>query len=166
MAENKNNETSPKDNLDVNQLVNQLFSEIMSGQSDALPPGSMAYNIKIKIEGNAISVSGLPGEKDIVDHKIKSQEREPLIDVIDKKSEVTMIAELPGASKESINLISDGQHIEISAKASSGDYKKKISIASNVDPKKAKASYRNGVLEVSIKKSDKYKGKAVKIEVV
>lgn len=166
MAENKNNAASPKDNVDVNQLVNQLFNEIMSGQSDILPPGSMAYNIKIKIEGNAISVSGIPTEKDVASHKIDAKEREPLIDLIDKKSEVTIIAELPGASKESINLISDAQHIEISAKASMGEYKKKIHIASNVDPKRAKASYRNGVLEVSIKKSDKYKGKAVKIEVV
>ncbi len=163
MADNKNNESPSKDNIDMNVLINQLFNEIMSGQSDILLPGSMAYNVKIKIEGNAISVSGQPNN---LPSSQAVHDREPLIDLIDKSGEVILIAELPGAEKGSITLMSDSRHIEITAKAKAGEYKKKVAFGSLVNPKKAVASYKNGVLEVSVKKSDRYKGGSVKIDVV
>ena len=83
--------------------------------------------------------------------------REPLVDVVSSDKEVRVIAEIPGVKKEDIELTIDEKSLEISVE---GDrrYHKQLELSSVVDPKGAKSSYNNGVLEVTIPLKSPRKG--------
>lgn len=89
-----------------------------------------------------------------------SETREPLIDVIETENEVIIVAETPGIEKDEIKLDSTENELEIKA----GDkFYKKIKLPSVTIPEQAKASYKNGILEIKIPKKEK-KGTGIKIE--
>lgn len=80
------------------------------------------------------------------------EEREPLVDVMDEEREVVIVAELPGVAKDGINLRTTEEHLTISVDTSKRKYYKELALPARVDPKSARASYKNGVLEVRLRK--------------
>lgn len=92
-------------------------------------------------------------------------EREPLVDVIDGKEEVTVIAELPGVDKKDIDLKADDSSLTISVKDRSCRYYKELDLPSYVDPDSITAQYKNGILEVKLKRVRRGEArKRIKIE--
>jgi HSP20 family protein len=94
-----------------------------------------------------------------------SEKREPLVDIMETDDEVRIIAELPGVEKESIRLHATENSIAISVDTPQRKYNKEIELKANVNPKQAKSSYKNGVLEVILKKKEKEKQKGELINV-
>jgi len=93
------------------------------------------------------------------------EEREPLVDVMEEKDEVVVVAELPGVEKEDINLNATEDTLTISVDTPQRKYYKELRLPTEVDPKSAKAQYKNGVLEVRLKKVGKApKGERITIE--
>jgi HSP20 family protein len=94
------------------------------------------------------------------------QEREPLVDIVDIEKEIKVIAELPGVAKEEIKLSGTPEALTISVDTPQRKYYKQIDIPSKIDPKKAKTSYKNGVLEVTLPKieEEQANGEPIKIE--
>jgi len=83
-----------------------------------------------------------------------AEEIEPLVDVIDEGDKVRIIAEIPGVEKDKIELKAVGKELIIQA-SNGKKYYKKVQLPDEVDVKTAKAQYRNGVLEVELKKIKK-----------
>ena len=94
------------------------------------------------------------------------EEREPLVDVYTTNGEVKVIAELPGVNKEDIQLHGTEDTLTISVDTPERKYYKEVKLPARVDPKGAKTSYKNGVLEVTLPKKEerKPKGEPIKIE--
>jgi len=93
------------------------------------------------------------------------EEREPLVDVMEEDDEVVVVAELPGVEKEDIDLSCTERELVISVDTEKRKYYKRLELPTEVDPKSAKASYKNGVLEVRLKKArPERKGEKIKIE--
>ncbi|MCC6034660.1 MAG: Hsp20/alpha crystallin family protein [Desulfurococcaceae archaeon] len=94
------------------------------------------------------------------------EEREPLVDVFETNGEVVVVAEMPGVEKEKIDVkvTEDGKTLIISASNEDRKYYKEVDLPAKVDPSSAKATYKNGVLEVKLKKVGK-EGKGIKIGV-
>jgi len=80
------------------------------------------------------------------------EEREPLVDVMEEAKEVVIVAELPGVEKNDIHLHTTEDHLTVSVDAPKRKYHKEMALPAKVDPKSAQASYKNGVLEVRLKK--------------
>jgi HSP20 family protein len=94
---------------------------------------------------------------------ILSGEREPFVDVIDEKERYVVAAELPGAAKEEIELNAGEDWLEIRTTGKT-KYAKKLSFGESIDPESAKATFKNGVLEVTLdKKAKPQKGKKINI---
>ncbi|UCC58768.1 MAG: Hsp20/alpha crystallin family protein [Candidatus Bathyarchaeum sp.] len=87
--------------------------------------------------------------KPILDVK---EEREPLVDVINTNGEIKVIVELPGVEKDDIKLQGTEDTLTISVDTSERRYFKEIEMPTKIEPKKAKSSYKNGVLEVTVPK--------------
>jgi HSP20 family protein len=94
-----------------------------------------------------------------------TETREPLVDVIDEKDSIKVVAELPGVNKSDIQMDSTGNSVTINVDTPNRKYNKTIDLPSEVEPETSKATYNNGVLEVSLRKAKpKTKGHAIKIE--
>ncbi|MFH1056369.1 MAG: Hsp20/alpha crystallin family protein [Candidatus Micrarchaeota archaeon] len=108
----------------------------------------------------------------------------PFIDSFETEDEIVITAELPGVKKEDVKLKVDenGVSIKVEEKSKHEEEKKGkgsyyhsysarfkgysqyISFATPVDAEKAKATFKNGVLEVRIPKLAKAKGRELKVE--
>lgn len=94
------------------------------------------------------------------------EEREPLVDIISTNGEIKVIAELPGVEKEDIKLHGTETTLTISVDTPQRKYYKEVELPEKVDPRQAKSTYKNGVLEVTLPKREKGmpKGEPIKIE--
>ncbi|MCS7117973.1 MAG: Hsp20/alpha crystallin family protein [Thaumarchaeota archaeon] len=79
-------------------------------------------------------------------------EREPLVDVLDEEDKVRVVAEVPGVRKEDINLNVLDSRLVIRVETEQRRYYKEIDLPAEVDADNSKASYNNGVLEVTLPK--------------
>ena len=80
------------------------------------------------------------------------EEREPLTDVFDEKEEVRVYAEMPGVNEEDIKLDLRGDILDILAKSGDRKYHKEILLPAKVKSETLISSYKNGILEVKIRK--------------
>ena len=79
--------------------------------------------------------------------------REPLIDVIEGRHDLTVIAELPGAGRDDVSIDANAEAVTIKAKLRHWNYNREIRLPCKVDPDSAKAHYKNGVLEVKLRRA-------------
>ncbi len=105
-----------------------------------------------------------------------SDYREPVTDVWETDDEVVAVVELPGVNKEDIDLRITSRSLEVKAEKkeetrgegmeerSYKGYYITLPLPAEVNPDEVKATYKNGVLEVKIKKAQKEEKKKVKIE--
>ena len=93
-------------------------------------------------------------------------EREPLVDVIEREKEVTVIAEVPGVERREIELNATDKTLGINVPNPERRYNKLIKLPCRVDPNSARAHYKNGVLEVRLDKmkEEKKEGKTISVE--
>ena len=86
-----------------------------------------------------------------------SEEREPLTDVIEGDEDVAITVEMPGVERDDIDLNAARDNLEIKVDTPRRKYHKKIDLPCDVIPKTTKATYKNGVLDVVIKRKKKKK---------
>ncbi len=102
------------------------------------------------------------------------------VDVIDEGDQIRIVADLPGFNKEDIEVwVEDGDLVikaerkeekeerernYIKRERRYGRIYRRIALPADVDVENVRASYNNGVLEVTIPKTEKAKRKVVKIE--
>jgi HSP20 family protein len=84
--------------------------------------------------------------------QIVADEREPLTDVIEDAKQVAITMELPGVEKKDINLHMTADDLEVSVDNDLRKYHKRVHLPAKVDPKTTKATYTNGILDVTVQK--------------
>lgn len=134
-------------------------------ERQGIKPYVYGFSITIGPDGRPIirefgNVKRIRGRPSLV------EEREPLVDVFESEEGVTVVAEIPGVDKDKIDVkvSEDGKTLIISATNEKRKYYKEVDLPSKVDPSSAVATYKNGVLEVKLKKS-KGEGKGIKVKV-
>lgn len=104
----------------------------------------------------------------------------PAVDVIDREEDILLRAELPGVDKENIDIsLSDNlvtirgetRHEEkedtdtyYRCEISRGVFSRTVSLPSDVDSDKTKASFKDGVLELVMPKVEKAKRHSIKVQ--
>jgi HSP20 family protein len=104
----------------------------------------------------------------------------PNVDVIDRENEVVVKAELPGVDKKdldisvtknSVTIKGSTSHEEKQEKGdyyrcemSRGSYSRTVSLPAEVNEDKAKAKFKDGVLELTIPKAEKARRRSIKVE--
>jgi HSP20 family protein len=102
------------------------------------------------------------------------------VDVIDEDDKIRIIADLPGFRKEDIELTIENGYLVIKAERKEekeekgkgylrqerkyGGVYRRISLPAEVKVDEIKASYNNGILEVTLPKAETAKKKTIKIE--
>ena len=96
-----------------------------------------------------------------------SDAREAIVDTIvdEKEKVVKLIAEMPGVEKTDVKILVDKNVVDISAEHGEKIYHCKVPLQHKVDENSAKASYKNGVLEIVFKQAvEKQTSKKVEVE--
>lgn len=99
-----------------------------------------------------------PGKKPAI-----KDEREPLVDIIEKDDGVTVIAELPGVDKKDIKISLEDANSAVVINVPNKFYKK-TALPAKVKPDVSKATYKNGVLEIELAKAKQGKSTQIKVE--
>jgi len=173
---------------EMDRLMEEMFSDITTSipkelvRERKLPDGSTVremgpfvygYSVTVGPDGKPIirefgnvkhrtrlSQSGRP--RPMMEVKGKS---EPLTDVIEEENVVRVIAEVPGVERNDINLNATESSLTISVDSEKRKFFREVELPATVDPKSAKASYKNGVLEVLLTKTKKKsEGQRINIE--
>ena len=111
---------------------------------------------------------------------LEGGEWSPLVDVIDKKDKIIAKAELPGVDKKDIKITLSDNTLTIRGERKEeretkkedyyccervqGSYSRTIALPVEVDNTKIKASFKNGVLEVTLPKAEAVKPKEIEIK--
>ncbi len=143
--------------------IDDIFEEFKGNGSDS---GSCCYGYTM-----TIGPDGKPVVKEYgnlkPDQHLTSDTREPLVDIIvdEKEKVVKLIAEMPGVEKTNVKIVVEDKIVDISAEHNKKKYHVKVSLQHKVDENSAKASYKNGILQIVFKLvEEKPKGKMVEVE--
>ena len=125
--------------------------------------GPIVYGYSVKIGPDGKPEIRKFGNIDTMPHLLGGglsvkEEREPLVDVIKGSDEIRVVAEVPGVNKEDLRVSADEGAVTIESATGSPRYHKRINLPDAVDPKSAKSTYKNGILEVSFKLKKKGEG--------
>jgi len=93
----------------------------------------------------------------MIDSEKKTKEPEPLIDVLDEKDEVVVVAELAGFNSEDSKIHVKDQRLILSTATPSRKYYKSLNLPKRVIPSTMRTTYKNGVLEIRLRKVDEEK---------
>jgi len=96
-----------------------------------------------------------------------SDTREPIVDTIvdEKEKTVKLVAEMPGVEKSDVKIVVEDKTVDLFAEHDEKKYHVKVPLQHKVDENSAKASYKNGILELVFNVVDeKPKGKTVEVE--
>ena len=93
------------------------------------------------------------------------KEREPLVDVLSKPREITVLAELPGVEKEDVQLFATSSSLIIKVDTPDRKFYKELEFPVDVDETTGVSKYTNGILETSFKKKrERGQGRQLTIE--
>jgi HSP20 family protein len=87
-----------------------------------------------------------------------SDEREPVTDVVDEGDKIAVTMEIPGVDKSEIRLQARDDALEVSVDSERRKYHKIVRLPATVKPQSAKATYKNGVLDVTMERAEKGDG--------
>ena len=113
--------------------------------------GVFGFSIKTAVGGKPI-VEPFGNIKKTPKGPTVEDEREPITDVFDEKEEIRVYAEMPGVNQEDVKLDLKGDILDISAQTGDRKYHKEILLPVKVKAETITSSYKNGILEISIRK--------------
>ncbi|RLE61793.1 MAG: Hsp20/alpha crystallin family protein, partial [Thermoprotei archaeon] len=84
---------------------------------------------------------------------------------IEEEDVIRIVADIPGVEKEKIDIEATEDTVVISASNEDRRYYKEVRLPAPVKPETAKATYRNGVLTITIEKKEKIKRRGFRIKI-
>lgn len=114
--------------------------------------GVIGFSIRTAVGGKSVVEQFGNIKKTSEGSVVVEEEREPITDVFDERDEVLLISEIPGVDEKDIRLTLKGDILEIFASTKNRIYRKEVLLPQEVKQEKLTYSYKNGVLEVRIKK--------------
>jgi len=137
----------------IQKLMDDMIKSFETSRRKRESRDPYAYGFSVSLKPNGkLNVRKLRDiEKDHLNSRI-CDDWEPLIDVFENNGEVTLIIGTFGIEKEDIDLsIVAENRLTISVNNNQLNYHKEILLPVKVDPKSAKATYKNGVLRINLK---------------
>jgi HSP20 family protein len=93
--------------------------------------------------------------------------REPITDIIEGDKNISVTVELPGVEREDIDLDVAEDMITIKVDTEQRKYYKEVEMPCKVKPDTTKATYKNGVLDITVERAEVLKrkpGKKIKVD--
>lgn len=154
-----------EDELDsIEYMFNELRKRLIEDSLDDIPY-IYGFSMKFGQDGKPV-IETFGNLNEFLAEEIDApDEKEFLTDVIDGEKELTVMAELPGTTKEDIDIRIEDRILKITAATPEGIFSKGVKLPCKVKPETAKAAYNNGVLELKLDRHGTKKKRGYKIKV-
>ena len=86
--------------------------------------------------------------------KHKFEDPKPLIDIFQENNFITIVAEIAGFNRETLKISLKDQKLTLSAKSKDRRYYKSLNLPNVVIPDVMYTKFKNGVLEIKLKKAE------------
>jgi HSP20 family protein len=151
------------DGTTIREVGPLVYGYSMTLGPDGKPQVREFGNVK---SSGQLGITGTRGTATKSSPQQVTAEREPLVDVNTTDKEVKVVLEIPGVKKEDIKLSAYDEAVEVTANNPQRKYHKVIDLPKEANPKTAKSTYQNGILEITFSKKENAepKGKEIKIE--
>ena len=129
------------------------------------------------LEDKVFGLTFFPG----LDRNLSSFKSWPAVDISEDKDNVYIKADLPGLKEDEIEVNVDDDILTIKGERkeevkkegknyhrierSYGSFQRSLQLGAGIDKEKIKASYKNGVLDISVPKIEKMKPKQIKVDI-
>lgn len=155
---------------EIDKIFDEMFREALreGGEGRITRYGPYVYGFSV-----SMGPDGVPRIREwgnikpgIIKPRI-SESIEPFTDVIEEEDVFRVIMDIPGVEKEKINVEVSEDAVEVSASDTDRRYHKVVHLPKKVKPETAKATYKNGVLTITVEKvekGEKRKGFTIKVE--
>jgi HSP20 family protein len=74
--------------------------------------------------------------------------------VYEEDGTLRVVGDLPGVGKDDIDIKCDGRRVTVAARTDRREYEERIDLPARVDEHSARATFNNGVLEVTLERAD------------
>ena len=146
----------------MEEMMQKAFT--MPRAEDGPPPFVYGFSMSVGPDGKPV-IREFGNVEPSSKGPLLKEEREPLVDVMQEAGDVVVVTELPGVERDQINLESTDRALKIAVNSPKRRYLKEMELPHLVDPRTAKATYKNGVLEVRFHKTEEKKPtRAIKVE--
>jgi len=123
------------------------------GEIRGLPKGARGvYGVSIRTMAGKPVIETFGNIRETAKGPVVEEVREPIVDVFDEEDHIRLIAELPGVSEDNIKIEVTGDILNLTASDTDKKYAKEILLPSKVNPQSLKNTYKNGILEITLKK--------------
>ena len=149
------------------KIMERMMKESESNQVGQYGPFIYGFSYKVGPDGkpNFQEFGNVP-TRPAIGNQQESSAREPLTDINYDDQHAYVTFELPGVSRDDIDLKVSEENVTINVQNSQRKYYKSIDMTEQIKPETAKAKFSNGILDltVDLAKDRKEGGKSVKIE--
>jgi HSP20 family protein len=93
---------------------------------------------------------------------------QPRVDVYENADELLLLADMPGASADSVNIRYEDELLTLQAQRTAADgptlrYQRAFQVPDSVDPEQISAELKQGVLHVHLRKAERAKPRTIEI---
>jgi len=151
----------------MRRLIERMMSDAQSG-SESGEPYIYGFSARVGPDGkphiqefgNARRQRSLqPGQA------VEPLSREPLTDIIDCGETIAVTVELPGVSKKDIDLHASSDTLSIHVDSEERKYFKDVDLPAEVDADSVKATFKNGILDITLAKLAPRAGQGKKVNI-
>lgn len=155
---------------DINKMLERMLRNMGFEGDPNVKSWSYGYSMTTGPDGNPIIRewgTGLPESDPLKPQPYVPEIPEPIsqVDIDTENMRVRVIVEMPGFTKESIKITGTQNQLQLSASQETRQIDTEIPIDAKVDPASAKATYKNGVLDITLKLLEKPQPEGVDIQV-
>lgn len=149
----------------LRERMDRLLERMLSGEM-TLAEDPLVYGISMRVGPDGVPLVrqfGNARPTELAEAEVPA--REPLTDIREEADRVRVIMELPGVDKKDIKVTAEDSSLELEVLSPEKEFSKHLDLPCDVLPGSAKASYKNGVLEVVMRRrAPRKKGRTVRVE--
>jgi len=113
------------------------------------------YGFTVRTLGGEQKVEPFGNIKKTPKGPVVEPEREAIVDVFDEKDHILVVAEIPGVDEGDIKTEIKDDILNLTAEKGDKKYKKEVLLPGKVEVEPISSTYKNGILEIKLKKQGK-----------
>lgn len=141
----------------LGELIDETMQKAFEGSSENSPikrNRSKGFSIKFGPDGKP-RIEEIGHRQPWQEEDDMREDQDPLVDIIEDRETFTILVALPGVEKEAIDLRVTENCLTFSVDGADFEWYDELKLPARINPKLARASFKNGVLEVKLNKAKK-----------